>query len=97
MGVVFVLAVELDIHIPASRSLKDRRQVVKAVLDGVRRRYGVSAAEVDGQHTWQRAGLGFAVVASSVGQAQDVMDEVERFVWSHPELEVLATERTWLE
>lgn len=94
---VFVLAVELDIHIPASHSLKDRRQVVQAVLAGARRRYGVSAAEVAGQDTWQRAGLGFAVAASSAGQAEAVMDEVERFVWSHPELEVLATERRWLE
>ena len=94
---MFVLAAELDVRIPSSHSRKDRRQVVRAVLDGARRRYGVSAAEVDGQDTWQRAGLGFAVVASSTSQAQEVMDEVERFVWSHPELEVLATERTWLE
>lgn len=94
---MFVLAVELDVHIPASHSLKERRQVVRAVLDGARRRFGVSAAEVAGQDTWQRAGLGFAVVASSVGQAQAVMDDVERFVWSHPELEVLSTERAWIE
>jgi hypothetical protein len=26
-----------------------------------------------------------------------VMDEVDRFVWSHPEVQVLATERRWLE
>ncbi len=94
---MFVLAVELDVHIPSSHSLKERRQVVRAVLDGARRRFGVSAAEIAGQDTWQRAGLGFAVVASSVGQAHAVMDEVERFVWSHPELEVLSTERAWLE
>ena len=91
-----MLAVQMDIHIPSSRSLKDRRQVVQSVLAGARRRFGVSAAEVDGQDTWQRAGFGFAVVAGEVAQAESVMDEVERFVWSHPELEVLSTERTWL-
>ncbi len=91
-----VLAVEIDVHIPASQSLKDRRQVVQAVLAGARQRYRVSAAEVAGQDTWQRAALGFAVVASAPGLAESVMDEVERFVWSFPELEVLDTERTWL-
>jgi hypothetical protein len=95
--VVFVLAAELDVRIPSSRSLKDRRQVVQAVLVGARQRFGVSSAEVDGQDTWQRAGLAFAVVASSVSGAEAVMDQVERFVWSHPELEVLSTERLWLE
>ena len=94
---MFVLAVELDVHIPASHSLKERRQVVQAVLAAARRRYGVSAAEVAGQDTWQRAGLGFAIVASSVGQAEAVMDEVERFVWSHPEIDVLSTHRAWLD
>ena len=92
-----MLALQVQIHIPEARSLKDRRQVVKPVLEGAHRRFGVSVAEVDGQRTWQRAGLGFAVVASSAGQAIEVMDAVERFVWSHPELDVLDSERRWLE
>lgn len=92
-----MLALELEVHIASSHSLKDRRQVVQAVLNGARHRFGVSAAEVSGQDTWQRAGLGFAVVSASVTQAEEVMDSVDRFVWSHPELEVISTERTWLE
>ena len=36
-------------------------------------------------------------VANSQHHATDVIDEVERFVWSHPEVEVLNTERRWLE
>jgi uncharacterized protein YlxP (DUF503 family) len=58
----------LELHVPASQSLKDKRQVVKSLLDGARRRYGVSAAEVGFQDQWQRARLGFAVVASSAGR-----------------------------
>ena len=53
--------------------------------------------EVGYQDQWQRARLGFAVVASSQGQATEIIDEVERFVWSFPELEVTATDRWWLE
>ncbi len=94
---VFVLAMEVDVRIAHARSLKDKRQVVKGLLEATRRRYGVSAAEVGGQDTWQRAALGFAVVASSARQADEVMDAVDDFVWSHPELEVLGAERTWLE
>jgi uncharacterized protein YlxP (DUF503 family) len=94
---VFVLAMEVQIHIPDARSLKDRRQVVRSVLDGAHRRFRVSVAELDGSDTWQRAGLGFAVVASTEHGATETMDAVERFVWSHPELDVLDTTRTWLE
>ena len=56
-----------------------------------------SAAEVEHQDQWQRARLGFAVVASSAGLATEIIDKVDRFVWSHPEIEVLSTERRWLE
>lgn len=91
------MAMEVDLRIEHARSLKDKRQVVKGLLEGSRRRFGVSAAEVGGQDTWQRAMLGFAVVTSSARQADEVMDTVEDFVWSHPEVEVLSADRSWLE
>jgi uncharacterized protein len=94
---VFVLAYEVELHLSASRSLKDKRQVLKSILDGARRRYGVSASEIGFQEQWQRALLGFAVVASSARQATDIMDDVDRFVWSRPDLDVLSTDRRWLE
>lgn len=94
---MFVLAFEVDLHVNESQSLKDKRQVVRSIVDGARHRFGVSAAEVGDQNLWQRAQLGFAVVSSSERHAVDVIDEVDRFVWSHPEIAVLSTERTWLE
>ena len=93
---MYVLAMEVDLHIGHAHSLKDKRGVIRALVDGAHRRYRVSAAEIAHQNLWQRAGLGFAVVASSPTQAEQVMDEVDRFVWSHPEIEVLNVERTWI-
>jgi uncharacterized protein YlxP (DUF503 family) len=94
---VVVLALSLELHLPACRSLKDRRAAVRPILDGVRHRFRISAAEVGFQEKWQRARLGFAVVAGTEGQAVEVMDNVERFVWSFPEVEVGAIERHWLD
>ena len=92
-----VVAVQVDIRIPASQSLKDRRQVVRALLDGARHRFEVSAAEVGGQDTWQLATLGFAVVASDSRIARETVDAIDRFVWSHPEIEVLDVDVRWHE
>jgi uncharacterized protein YlxP (DUF503 family) len=61
-----------------------------------RERFHVSAAEVGGQDTWQRATLGFAVVASDGRIARQTIDEVERYLWSRPEIEVLDASRHWL-
>lgn len=94
---MFVLALEAEVLVGDARSLKDKRQVVKSVLDASRHRFGVSAAEIAHQELWQRAGLGFATVASSAAQATDIIDSVDRFLWSRPELSVLTTDRRWLE
>jgi uncharacterized protein YlxP (DUF503 family) len=41
--------------------------------------------------------LGFAVVAPSAGHASELLDRAERFVWAHPEVEVVETSRHWVE
>jgi uncharacterized protein YlxP (DUF503 family) len=94
---MFVLAVEADLHINESRSLKAKRQVIRPIVDGARHRFGVSAAEVGYQDQWQRALLGFAVVAGTVSHAEEIIDAVDRFVWSRPDVEVLSMDRKWLE
>ena len=93
---VHVAGFEVEIRVPASHSLKDRRQVVRSLLDGARQRFSVSAAEVGGQDTWQRATLGFAVVASEARLVDEVLDQVDRYLWSHPEIEVVEATTEWL-
>lgn len=89
-----VVALEVDLHLPQSHSLKDKRALVRPILDGARRRYQVAAAEVAFQDRWQRALLGFSCVGSDGdGHAPKVMAKVEEFVWSFPEVEVLNTEQ----
>jgi len=83
--------------VPQSRSLKAKRAAVKPIVEGLRVRFRVSVAEVDHQDQWQRAGVGVAVVGASAAQVEEVLDAVDRFVWSHPEVEVLSTERSWLD
>lgn len=90
-------AYEVEIRIPGSHSLKDRRQVVRSLLAVARERFHVSAAEVGGQDTWQRATLGFAVVASEARLVDDIIDEIERYLWSRPEIEVIAAATSWLD
>jgi uncharacterized protein len=87
----------VELHLPESRSLKAKRAVVKPILEGTRRRFMVAAAEVDHQDHWQRASLGMAAVAGSAAHVEEVLDQVERFVWSHPEVEVLEATRRWLD
>ena len=77
--------------------MKEKRAIIRPIIDGARNRYRVASAEVGAQDAWQRAILGIAAVGGTVGHVEEVLDEVERFVWSFPEVEVVSTERTWAE
>jgi uncharacterized protein len=87
----------MDLRLPASGSLKAKRTVIKHVVETSKSRFGIAAAEVGYQDRWQRSELGFAAVAGSHRHVEEVLDTVERFVWSHPEIEVVAQQRWWLE
>ncbi len=63
--------------------------MVKSILHGAQRRFGVASAEVADQDKWQRAGLGFATVSGRRTHADEVLEKVERFVRSFPEVEVI--------
>ena len=94
---MFVLALSIDLHLADCRSLKDRRAAIRPILDGARNRFQVAASEVGHHDRWQRAELGFAVVSATPSHASEVIDAVDRFVWSFPEVEVVHSERHWLE
>jgi uncharacterized protein YlxP (DUF503 family) len=87
----------LDLHLPDASSLKDKRAIIRPILDGAYRRHQVAVSEVGHQDRWQRSVLAFATVASSERQAREVLDAVERFVWSFPEIEVVSAHRSWLD
>jgi uncharacterized protein YlxP (DUF503 family) len=73
-----VAALTLELSIPHSRSLKDRRQVVRSLKDKLRQGFNVSVAELDESVTWQSATLGVAAVSSSRDYLAGLIAQVER-------------------
>lgn len=90
-------ALEVDLHIPASGSRKDKRAVVRHIVDTARARFGVSASEIGHHDLRQRTLIGFAYVAPTPGRVTEVLDEVERFVWAQPDIDVSSSTRHWLD
>jgi uncharacterized protein len=69
-----------------SRSLKDKRMVLRRVKDRLRQKFNVAAAEVEDNDVWQRAVLGLAVVGNERRFVEASLDEVIRFVRSQAEV-----------
>jgi uncharacterized protein YlxP (DUF503 family) len=76
--IVGVAIVELHVH--GSQSLKQKRGVVRSVIQRVRNRFSVSVAEVGGQDTWQRAQIGMATVGGDARSVRAVLEKAVQFI-----------------
>ena len=88
--IVGVLKVSLLIR--ESRSLKDKRRVVKSIKDRVRARMNVAISEVDSQELRQRADLGAVTVSSSRTHAESVLRDVLKVIDRVPAAERFDTD-----
>ena len=91
------LALQVDLRFPSSHSLKEKRMLLKPIVDGLRSRFHVSVAEVAHHDTWQRCQIGVALVSGDVATVEQLADQIERFVWGAADTEVLQIERHWLD
>ncbi len=57
----------LELFIAESRSLKEKRSVLKRVLSRTQQTFSLSIAEVGEQDNWKHAVIGFAVVGNDRG------------------------------
>lgn len=94
---MFVLVAEIDLRMPQSQSLKEKRSIVQSIVRNLDQMHGVGAAEVDFHDDHQRVLIGSTAVGDSVSHVESVVDSVERYVWSRTEIEVLEIQRSWWE
>lgn len=72
--IIGVLRVELSL--PGSNSLKDKRRLLKSLLDRLHQSFNVSAAEIDHQDDWRHAGVAVSTVSSEAAHANSVLSKV---------------------
>ena len=73
---MFIGVLTLELHLHDAYSLKDKRMVVNSMLDKIRNRFNVSAAQIDDHDLWNRATLAVAVVSNDSVEANRVLNHV---------------------
>ena len=87
-----------EIHLPQSRSLKDKRQVLRSVKDRLRARHNLALCELeDGADLWQRASVAVVSVASHRDALENLFESVVREIERQIPGHVIETGREFLE
>jgi uncharacterized protein YlxP (DUF503 family) len=72
--------VSFELHLPESRSLKDKRRVLKSLIDRVFQRYRVSIAETAFHDLHQRAEVSIAAVTGKEVEMETLLENVRSLV-----------------
>jgi uncharacterized protein len=82
-------ALAVNLHIPASQSLKSKRRVIKSIKDRVRSRFNVSVSEIGELEKWQSATLGFCMISNDRAHIQSNFEAILALVESVGEIRML--------
>ncbi len=89
--VVGVLKVSL--HIPETRSLKGKRQVVKRLIQRMNGRFkNVAVSEVADQDLWQKAVLGITTVGPDSRLINRILDQILDYMEEFEDFEIIQAE-----
>lgn len=77
-----------------ARSLKDKRQVARSILDRLRGQFDVAISEVATQDDHQQLTLGVAAVGPEMEPVRGVLTAVQNALRTHPIAEYLGGELT---
>ena len=78
----------LELELPFSSSLKQKRQTIRSLKDRLRRK-NVSVVEADQQGSWQRATVEFAFAALDRYSLEEKREEIRRSLLNYEELAIL--------
>ena len=85
----------IDLFIPNSTSLKEKRYAIKSIKDRLRHRYNVSVAEIDYTDKWQRATIGVAIVSNESRYIESVLGKAMNLVYGDHRVEVVNSNITY--
>ena len=86
---MFIGSLTIDLFLPEAHSLKQKRSVIKSVLQRLRNEFNVATAEVGEQDRWQLARLGIVCVSSDSSYAHAQLQAVVNWIYDHrPDVQV---------
>lgn len=91
--VMWIGWIEFDLVLGDVHSLKQKRAIVRPLVNDLRRTFAVAVAESASQDLYRRSGVGVAAVSADSHHVIEVLDKVEEYVARRPEVELLSTRR----
>jgi len=71
---------KINLYLPNSRSLKDKRNILKSIKLRIRNRYNVSVSEINNSDLWKNTTLGIACIGNDKKYLNKILNEIILFL-----------------
>lgn len=78
-----------ELHFPDNHSLKEKRMILRKILERLRQKLNVSVAEVEHQDLWQRSRIAVACVNTTARGANSTLSHALTLIDSFHEAELM--------
>ncbi len=95
LNTMHMLGIEVTLHLYSVHSLKEKRRILRSILDHSHHRYKVTNAEINYLDNLSRAGLGFGLVTNNLQTAEKILQKVINYLDQQVEVEIV--EINWIE
>jgi len=79
----------LELYIPHSHSLKEKRQVLRSIKAKIKNQFNVVVAEVGEHDRWQSATLGMTTLSNDKCFVNEVLDKAAGLIDNFPEVQIV--------
>jgi len=86
---MIVCSCEIEILIYEANSLKEKRHVIKSIIERIRSKFNASVAEVGYNELWNRSLLGIAVVSNTKKMCDVSISRIISFIDNDERVEII--------
>ncbi len=72
---------EIEINLPYCQSLKDKRRIIKSLIDSLGKKNNISIREINYRDLWQRSLLGITSICDNTNSAQRFLDRIKNKIY----------------
>lgn len=79
----------VELYLYDSNSLKEKRHIIKSIIERIKNRFNVSIAEVDYNDVWNKSTIGFSCVSNNTSHCNKIISNVLNFVEGDGRVEII--------
>lgn len=90
-----LIGIEVTLHLYSVGSLKEKRRIIRSILDHTRHRFQISTAEIGYLDSLGRSSIGFGIATNNLQNGETILQKVINYIDEQDAVEII--EIQWLE